>query len=577
MKHFLGAVASLICPVVAFIAALLSSSIMPTTFKTIQAVSAPRARASAPARAPLTAEEKKEKRDERAEKQENIDRDVAEWFSYTEAKAIELAKKYDKRPRYFLDIFFQGGAHMVNHQEKVNPYNAFKAEKAAQRREDGETGMKVQELHEEYKEEYEALTATEKAELVARFEKIKEDIPKIRRDTPKARVQDVANTVRNIEALFRGLSYRVGVEGFFCIVRNTTEFYMGPQWYFTSDAIRQYMPLAVRRKWDTGEVGTRLEAFAVAGCDAMSLLQNNRQKVTFLKNEIRDRLLDLLVAITGNPNIRMDYIYFEECIVLKYGIDIVGWTCARFVNPSDLSSSLTVLTTLRDAIRDGTCKFVKLTAAERKARREKWNADVVAGTVIPRSRATRSDAGVKRKASERDEDDDEVNSDVPQEDDDTGSGPVVEEPADDPTPAAAARPTKRRKTAKASSASTKPRAAPKSRAAAKSKPARERRSDAANKENGDGLGRRDDEVTRAAAERLKRRTKSRSIIEDDEDDDGVPPSNGTLGSALTSITPNPAPLNIAHSASPDAAPAPSLDAAVPDHFLHCIDPRLLAQ
>jgi hypothetical protein len=67
-----------------------------------------------------------------------------------------------------------------------------------------------------------------------------------------------------------GLSYRVGIEGLFCIVRSTPNFYMGPQWYFTSDALRQYMPLAVRRKWDTSDVGTRLEAFALAGCDSMS-------------------------------------------------------------------------------------------------------------------------------------------------------------------------------------------------------------------------------------------------------------------------------------------------------------------
>jgi hypothetical protein len=67
-----------------------------------------------------------------------------------------------------------------------------------------------------------------------------------------------------------GLSYRVGIQGFFCIVRDNPDFFMGPQWYFTSDALRQYMPLAVRRKWDTSDVGTRLEAFALAGCDTMS-------------------------------------------------------------------------------------------------------------------------------------------------------------------------------------------------------------------------------------------------------------------------------------------------------------------
>jgi hypothetical protein len=67
-----------------------------------------------------------------------------------------------------------------------------------------------------------------------------------------------------------GLSYRVSIQGFFCIVRDNPDFFMGPQWYFMSDALRQYMPLAVRRKWDTSDIGTRLEAFALAGCDTMS-------------------------------------------------------------------------------------------------------------------------------------------------------------------------------------------------------------------------------------------------------------------------------------------------------------------
>ncbi|KAJ7778072.1 hypothetical protein B0H14DRAFT_2401345 [Mycena olivaceomarginata] len=243
---------------------------MPTTTKTLQAVSAPRARQPAPPCAPLTAEQKKEKHDERAELQHRIDTDVAKWFSYTNAKAAELGTKYDKKPRYFLDIFFQGGARMVNHQDKTNPWNAFTAEKAAQRREEGQTGLKAQGLQDEYKEEYEALTAEEKADLVTRYNAVKDDIPKIRRDTVKACVQDVSNTVRNIQMLLHGLSYRVGIEGVFCIVRSTPNFYMGPQWYFTSDALRQYMPLAVRRKWDTSDVGTRLEAFALAGCDSMS-------------------------------------------------------------------------------------------------------------------------------------------------------------------------------------------------------------------------------------------------------------------------------------------------------------------
>lgn len=67
-----------------------------------------------------------------------------------------------------------------------------------------------------------------------------------------------------------GLTYRVGIEGFFCIVQNTPDFHMKPQWFFTLPALEEYMNIAVRRKWDITEIGTKLEAFAVAGCDTVS-------------------------------------------------------------------------------------------------------------------------------------------------------------------------------------------------------------------------------------------------------------------------------------------------------------------
>ena len=67
-----------------------------------------------------------------------------------------------------------------------------------------------------------------------------------------------------------GLTYRVGLEGFFCIVRNSPEYHMKPYWYFTMPSLEEYMKIAVRKRWDTSEVGTKLEAFAIAGCNVVS-------------------------------------------------------------------------------------------------------------------------------------------------------------------------------------------------------------------------------------------------------------------------------------------------------------------
>jgi len=59
------------------------------------------------------------------EKQVAINEAISEWYSYTLSKADELAEWFHKKPRYFMNLFFQGGAHTVTHWEKINPYNAF--------------------------------------------------------------------------------------------------------------------------------------------------------------------------------------------------------------------------------------------------------------------------------------------------------------------------------------------------------------------------------------------------------------------------------------------------------------------
>jgi hypothetical protein len=71
-----------------------------------------------------------------------------------------------------------------------------------------------------------------------------------------------------------GLKARVGVEGFFCLVRNNPSYHVKPQWFFTSEALADYMKIAVAKRWDAHEVGMKVEAFAIAGCDPVSKYQD---------------------------------------------------------------------------------------------------------------------------------------------------------------------------------------------------------------------------------------------------------------------------------------------------------------
>ncbi|KAJ7764193.1 hypothetical protein DFH07DRAFT_738404 [Mycena maculata] len=244
---------------------------MPTAFTTIAIQSHPQIRHTEPKkRPPLTAEKRKENAERCAEKQDSIDEALAAWWESTVALADDLSTRYKQKPKYFLEMMFQGGARMVHAQGKPNPYNAFRAEKAAECRERGEA-KDAPTLHQDYFDEYKHLTVVEKDALVARFKDTRAREVKIRRDTPHAKIQDVANIARNMKLLMVRLSTRVGVEGFFCIVRSSTDFHMQPQWFFTSRELEQYMPIATRRKWVTAEVGTKVEAFCVAGSDYIQI------------------------------------------------------------------------------------------------------------------------------------------------------------------------------------------------------------------------------------------------------------------------------------------------------------------
>ena len=117
-------------------------------------------------------------------------------------------------------------------------------------------------------------------------------------------------------------------------------------------------------------------------------MRTSKQKADHMKREIREKISEMLgasltlllsdttnislcpfiVEITGNPNAVMQYVNYEEAIIQWYGIELKGWTYDNFVNPSELSTSLPSLQKLLNAINTGDCKFVKLTAEERR----KW-------------------------------------------------------------------------------------------------------------------------------------------------------------------------------------------------------------
>lgn len=87
------------------------------------------------------------------------------------------------------------------------------------------------------------------------------------------------------------------------------------------------------------------------------------------------------VNITGDKKATMKYTEYEELIVLKYGIELQGWTYNKFMCPSLLSASLPSLQALLNAIDNGKCKFIKLTPVEVKMCHEERQKQITEGTI----------------------------------------------------------------------------------------------------------------------------------------------------------------------------------------------------
>ena len=81
-------------------------------------------------KARLTESQRKERSAHSCKHRAEIKDAVHKWKAYTLTLATDLGRHFNKKPRYFLELFFQGDVHLSTKQGKVNAHNAFLAVKA---------------------------------------------------------------------------------------------------------------------------------------------------------------------------------------------------------------------------------------------------------------------------------------------------------------------------------------------------------------------------------------------------------------------------------------------------------------
>ncbi|KAK1230432.1 hypothetical protein PQX77_006479 [Marasmius sp. AFHP31] len=339
-----------------------------------------------PKRPPLTEEQKTKMRDARLEKKEKKEKAMTEWLTEIGTKAQSLGDDFGTDKHYWLLLLFQNGKRMIKIKSKPNAFNAYKSMKS--RAGKGETLM---EITENYTEEYNTLTEEEKAKYVEEFEDIRdqENLPLVSRPSGKAQAQDAAHVIANIEAMFESLRRRLGIDGFFLLVRNRVDGILDPYWYFSRPEIAEYMPLAVKPKWSLEEVGAKVESFCLVGCDTSKLYRTSPARAQALKAEIRALLTANLAEVSGRPNPKVHYEDINQMLTKKEGIVIENWPYSKFENLSKVSMALPGLFKLRDSVRSGHIHFRKMSREEH----QRWLDEEDQG---PKDRKIRSDAGKKR-------------------------------------------------------------------------------------------------------------------------------------------------------------------------------------
>ncbi|KAL0056558.1 hypothetical protein AAF712_016837, partial [Marasmius tenuissimus] len=240
---------------------------------------------------------------------------------YVRAECAQMSIEYDKKSRYFLDMFFQGGVCVSKLANKPNGYNTFKSNKAHKLRKAGGPAMTLQEIHTTFKAEYDSLTPAERQKGVEEY-KARRDLntqEKLKCPSVKEKIADSAAAVSQVAGILRGLKERVGIEGMVLVVKNWPEKIMKPQWIFNDPHIEHYLPTIVRG-WNTGYIGKKVKALAVIGCDPTKIVKSPREQLDALKAECAQLIQDTLDEACLTQDASMQHEQFDTQITLRYGM-----------------------------------------------------------------------------------------------------------------------------------------------------------------------------------------------------------------------------------------------------------------
>jgi hypothetical protein len=106
-------------------------------------------------------------------------------------------------------------------------------------------------------------------------------------------------------------------------------------------------------------------------------------------------LNSLIETVSHSTNAVMNYPNYEHQIMQKHQVKLVGFTFHEFISPFNIST-VNDLRILRDALRCGSCCWVRMTKGEVARHSVDLAAREAGGAVVGKKRKGRSDKGMTR-------------------------------------------------------------------------------------------------------------------------------------------------------------------------------------
>ncbi|KAK1235910.1 hypothetical protein PQX77_000843 [Marasmius sp. AFHP31] len=348
---------------------------------------------------PITVNEHIRRKHNRERRAAEVKATIAAIRRHIRDRCMELGTKYKRKPKYFLDMVYQGGVRLTKPANNPNHFNSFKAVKAYDRRQAGEPPMSILDIQKVYRPEYNALDKQGLSDLLARHKEIQDEDKRerIKRPSIKEKTADVAAALSQVAGIFQGLKTRVGIEVTALVVKNCPEDFMTPKWIVTDKRVMEYLGL-IQRGFDPVHIGQKVEAFAVAGCDVAKVCKTQKEYAELLKKQITRLVQDGLDEACKGQNVTMQYERFDKLITARYGVVVEGWpTTLEFQKPGGFSGDTNKLLVLHEAWKSGTTHFRKLSPEELTAWQSTRAQGLQDGTIQEKERQQRSDAGKSKK------------------------------------------------------------------------------------------------------------------------------------------------------------------------------------